>query len=280
MEKADRKKERQENINLALQSLSIFLISYYLLYFISGLSVLYIAYDLDIPARLFINKMVFYLPDDGALWTSDAVISILMATPVSSFITGIIVLFIFFVVARKNAVMLSFSLWLFLQAFNMTFGLLSENILSQTGLVRVANVMGLEQIMLILTVGVSFFFLIKSGMLAGKLFFGHLENIELMTSRQKMIKAVYFFIFPWLIGSSIVILLSWQTAEKKDFILSAFMLFLLIPALLTPLPPQRTPLHFSQKITPWIFLFAIVVSLFTLLLLRHGISFSTITTVN
>lgn len=280
MEKAGRKKERQGNLNLALQSLSIFLISYYLLYAISGLSVLYIAYDLDIPTRLFLNKIVFYLPDDSPLWTSDAIISILMATPVSSFIVGIAVLFLFLIITQKNALMLHFSLWLFLQAFNMTFGLLSENILSHTGLVRVADVMGLERIMLILTVGMSFFFMIKSGMLAGKLFFGHLENIEQMTPKQKTTKAVYFFIIPWLIGSSVVILLSSQTIEKKDFILSAFMLFLLIPSLFTKTPPRRTPLRFSQKITPWILLIAAITTSFAYFILTKGISFSTITTVN
>ena len=273
MEKTVRQKESWRNLILGLHSLSIFLISYFLLYIISGLSVLYIAYDFDIPAKLFINTIVFDLPDESPLWTTDAIISILMATPVSSFITGIIALFVFLVVAKKNAFLLFFSLWIFLQAFNMTFGLLSENIISQTGLVRVAREMGLKSIMLLLTVGLSFFFMVKSGMLAGKLFVAHAEFAKNITFKKKIIKTVVFFILPWLTGSLILFVITNETLEAKNIILSIFMLILLVPTLFTATPQRLKPLPFPKRFPFFLMSLAIMVIFFSVFILKRGFSF-------
>ncbi|HQO50356.1 MAG TPA: hypothetical protein PK939_08000, partial [Bacteroidales bacterium] len=47
MEENSIKKEYRQNLILGLESLSVFLISFYLLYIVSGLSVLYISWDFD-----------------------------------------------------------------------------------------------------------------------------------------------------------------------------------------------------------------------------------------
>lgn len=273
MEKLSNAKESRKNLILFVHSLSVFLISFYLLYFISGLSVLYIAWDFDIPATLFINSIHFNVPDNSPLWSTDAIISILMATPVSSFITGILVIFIFLVISRKNQALLFFCLWIFLQAFNTTFGLLSENILSQTGLVRVAREMGIKSMMLVITVGMSFFFMYKSGQFAGKLFFAHQPGINTLSSAKKFTKALVFFLFPWLAGSIIIMFVTNQSLKSQDFILSGFMLILLIPAIFTKTPIHLTPVSEYTGLRWSLPIVALITTVSSLILLRGGFSF-------
>lgn len=273
MEENSIKKEYRQNLILGLESLSVFLISFYLLYIVSGLSVLYISWDFDIPATLFLNHIHFQVPDHSKLWTTDAIISILMATPVSSFIAGIAAVFIFLIFPKKSRILLYFSLWIFLQAFNTTFGLLSENILSQTGLVRVAREMKLETAMLFLTVAMSIFFMIKSGQLAGKLFFSHLEGIGKMTASERYFKACIFFLFPWLAGSILILFISEQAIKSRETILITFMLFLLLPAVFTKIPVRQTPIISGRQFNWLLPLTSVAFILTTYSILRNGFSF-------
>ncbi|MDP2238154.1 MAG: hypothetical protein Q8J88_17130 [Bacteroidales bacterium] len=273
MDETTLKTNKTKYLILSVQSLSLFLITYYLAYFISGLSVLYIAYDFDIPARLYINNIHFGLSDDSPLWTSDATISVFMATPVSSFVVGIVSIFIFMIKKKKTALYLFASIWIFLQAFNMTFGLLSENLITQTGLIKVAQEMGLRSIMIILTIGLSLFFLVKSGILAAKLFYTHLDCnfISEKSIRGKL--AFYFFFLPWMAGSVIIIFLAGESVDKKDFIMAGFMLLLLLPSLFVSPPKQKELIYINKKpalILPFLALLVIVASG---IILKDGISF-------
>lgn len=273
MDETTYKTNKTKYLILSVQSLSLFLITFYLSYFITGLSVLYIAYDFDIPARLYINNIFFDLPDNSPLWTSDATISVFMATPVSGFVVGILSIFFFIIKKKKTALFLFASIWMFLQAFNLTFGLLSENLITSTGLIRVAQEMGLRSIMIILTIGVSLFFLVKSGILAAKLFYAHLDCqfISEKSIRGKL--AFYFFFLPWMAGSGIIIFLAGESVDKKDFIMAGFMLLLLIPSLFVVPPKQKELIHIGKKpamILPVLALLIIVCSKF---ILRSGISF-------
>ncbi|PKP52400.1 MAG: hypothetical protein CVT92_09170 [Bacteroidetes bacterium HGW-Bacteroidetes-1] len=273
MAEKEGKSEKVQYLNLTVQSLSLFLISYYLLYLISGLSVLYISYDFDIPARLYINKLHFDLPDDSPLWTTDAIISILMVTPVSSFVLGILIIFIFMIAQQRKTWMLFISIWLFLQAFNLTFGLLIENLITQTGLVKVAREMKIKSPMMILTVGISVFLLIKSGIFAAKFLYSHLEEHLVATKRTRKITALYFFFIPWLIGSGIILSFTGNSLEIKDLMLTGFMLVLLLPSFFVNSPEIRKSFIFNNKVTIILVLVAISISFAFYNILKDGISF-------
>jgi len=273
MEQSSGKKTKTKLVHLSLQSLAFFLITYYVSYFISGLSVLYIAYDFDIPATLYKNSVQYAVDETSKVWTSDATTSILMATPVSSFVVSIVSIFIFMVIRRKGALFLYACIWLFLQAFNMSFGLISENIITQTGLVRVANQMGIKTAMMMITIGISVFLMIKSGVFISKLFYAHCDT-ELLSRRSgKTATSLAFFFVPWFAGSLTILLLAGEDLDIKDFILSGFMMVLLLPALFVRKPEnhQRFPVTFTSTLP--LMILASIATLISYYLLHKGISF-------
>jgi len=221
-----------------IHSLSSFLAAYLFVYFLSGISVLYIAYDLDVPAKLLINSIVFDLDKLSKPLTNDIVISIFMAKPVSSFIMGVIAIFLFMFIKRITYWLQLFLLWFFLHGFNLTFGLVSEDLLLKTGLFNVAAVMEIHQVMLILTIGISVFFLVKAGTLVGKLFYTRTYQ-PVNSSGRQFSSFGYHFLLPWTVGSLIILSLSLTHNNLNDILLRLLMLISLIPIAFVKIPAAK-----------------------------------------
>jgi len=237
----DNFKNRKELTASFLHSLSGFLAAYIFIYFLSGISVLYIAFDLDVPATLFVNTIDFGLSQMAKPLTSDIIVSVFMAQPVSSFIMAIIAVFLFMLLRPKKYWLQLFLLWLFLHGFNFTFGLVSEDLLLKTGLFNVAVVMEIRQVMLILTIGISLFFLVKAGTLVGKLFYARIYQPSSQKNSQLKV-FVYHFFLPWITGSLIILLLSFQHNSLKDILLRLSMFVSILPIIFLKEVAQKNPL--------------------------------------
>lgn len=261
--------------SLFLQSLSFYVLAYLLIYVLAGISTLYIAYDMDIPARLFANEIRFNLQDDSPLWTFDAIVSVFMTAPVISLIVGVLSLLIYQFFTRISVSFLLATIWLFLHAFNQTFGLVSEDLITQTGLTRVANTLEIANFMVVVTIGVSLFFLFKAGSFGGKLFFFHMPE-DLFSHKKKRFKLLLStFFLPWITGSLIFFVISWPGITPKEIILSLLMLFMLIcMAFVRPYKRKVQP-DTSQKAWHLVFfpLLMIGIILAFLHFLRNGIGF-------
>ncbi len=264
--------QTRQNVMLAAQSLSVFVISYYLVYLLCGLSVLYISYDFDIPATLFPNKIVFSIDENNPLWTSDATNSILLATPVVGFFIGISVILLFLINPRKQAIYLYFVIWIFIQAFNMTFGLISENLIARTGLIRVAQVMHIHPVAMVVGIALSLYLLMRSGTFSGKLFFAYCSK-PTTSSKAKLNRGLVFFIFPWFAGNSILQLVNGGRIETEDLMMVFFMLVLLIPAVVAKAPAGETKAMPSPKVLFWLAPLCIAVIVLFPLFFRKGFSF-------
>lgn len=216
--------------HIFLQSTAFFLASYLMIYFLSGISLLYIAFDLDIPAKLFTNYVHFGIGQEDALWTTDAIVSVFMSQPVSSFVAGIVALVIYQLYENPPFSGVAMLIWLFLHGFNLTFGLLAEDLIMQTGLARVANVLGLELAVIVLTVGIAVFFLWKAGTFAAKMYYLDVET-ESTSEKAKFMHYWSFFLLPYFAGNFVIMLISWQTLAAKDFLIFAFMFICLLPPL-------------------------------------------------
>jgi hypothetical protein len=266
-----RKHHDSKNIFSAfLQSLSSFLLAYLFVYLFSGLAVLYIAYDLDIPASLQLNKFSFETPFDSPLWTKDAIVSVFMAQPVSSFIMGTISILLLLLIKPKLFWVQQFFIWFFLHGFNFTFGVLSEDIVLQRGMFRVATVMDIRQMMLIFTIGISIFFLIKAGSLTGKLLYSKVFQFFPDSQHTRMWNFLLVIFLPYLIGSLLILLLSSGNNDLKDYLLKIAMFISLTPVIFArirsnlikndQLPPKLIPgilLFISTLIAFGIFYFAL-----------------------
>lgn len=256
-----------------IHSLSSFLAAYLFVYFLSGMSVLYIAYDLDVPAKLFVNSIDFGLDKLSKPLTDDIVISIFMAQPVSSFIMGVIAIFLFMFIKRKTYWLQLFLMWLFLHGFNLTFGLASEDLLLKTGLFNVAAVMEIQQVMLILTIGISLFFLVKAGTLVGKLFYAKIYQ-PVNSSGSRFSGFAYHFLLPWIVGSLIILSLSLMHNSLKDILLRLSILVSLIPIAFVKIPvAKKLPTTTIPKLFSALSFLIITLGLLILfvLLLKDGI---------
>ncbi len=241
-----------------LQSLSSFLLAYLVVYLFSGLAVLYIAYDLDIPASLQLNKFSFETPFDSPLWTKDAIVSVFMAQPVSSFIMGTISILLLLLVKPKQFWVQLFFIWFFLHGFNFTFGVLSEDIILQRGMFRVATVMDIRQVMLILTIGISMFFLIKAGSLTGKLLYSKVFQLFPDNKHTRKWNFLLVIFLPYFIGSILILLLTLGKNDLKDYLLKLAMFISLTPVIFAQIRNALTKKDYlPPKLVPGILLFII-----------------------
>ncbi|MBK9291523.1 MAG: hypothetical protein IPM52_07845 [Bacteroidetes bacterium] len=270
MEEEGNQTKRKELLKAGLFSASLFLITYFAVLFITGLSQLYIAYDFDIPATFYLQGTIFHIEDNDQLWTRDALTSVLLAVPVSSFVVSMSALFAFIVRKQKSELVLLATLWLLLQSFNMTFGLISENLITQTGLARVARLQGLSQGAFIITVGLACYFMIQFGMFTGRLMLAHVPH-TLRTHRY--MTALVVFIIPWLAGNALVLALNGEPPGLKDMFVKAMMGIMLIPAFMVKLPPKE-PTAKSPAYLMWLMvLTSMVVVWLSVVVLKRGISF-------
>jgi len=86
-------------------------------------------------------------------------------------------------------------------------------------------------------------------------------------------KAVVFFILPWLTGSLILFVITNETIESKNIILSVFMLILLVPTLFTTTPQRMKPLPFPKKFPYLLMSIAALLLFFSVFILKSGFSF-------
>ncbi len=270
----EKQSDRKTQWAILLQSLGVFLLAYLFVYLLSGLSVLYIAYDLDIPARLFGNRIEFGITETNPLWTGDAIVSVFMSKPVSSFIMATISILMLLLLKPKKFWIQLFYIWVFLHGFNFTFGLLSEDLLLQRGLFRVANVMDIRQIALTLTIGISIFFLLKAGSLAGKLYFSKVFQLKPENKNTQLINFQYTFLIPFFVGSLLVLILNFNATKPKDFLLIASMFLSLIPIIFTKTAILKTSNFTAQPILSTAFILisiALTTLIFFYLVLKEGI---------
>jgi len=274
-------KDSREILLVILQSFSSYILAYMIVYILSGISVLYIAYDFDIPARLEINNIAFNISFESVLWTKDAIVSVFMAQAVSSFIMATISVLLLLLLKPKHYWVQLFHIWFLLHGFNFTFGMLGEDIILQRGLFRVAAVLELRQAMLILTIGISVFFLLKAGTLAGKLFYSKVYQLNSSSNNSKTTNFLIAIFIPYLIGAFTILLLSYAKNSLKDILLSLSMLVCLMPVIFAKVNHNTiSATRTKPKIKQTFFILSLVIVAVFLfyILLNNGISLGSFST--
>jgi len=214
---------------LLFNSMALSVMAYVFVYIVSGFSTLYIAWDMDVPGRLFTRHIEFEVPHDSPLWTTDTIVSVFLASPFSCLFIGLISLAVYQLIRRVSVSVLLFLIWMFLHSFNLSFGLISEDLLLGEGIARVADAFGFDLAIVTLAIGFSTYILIRSGMFAGKLFFNHLHE-PLSDSFSKRLKLWFWtFFLPWLGSSLLFLLRDFAGITPKYLVLSAFLFLAISP---------------------------------------------------
>lgn len=181
----------------------IFLISiicafcaYVSIFFVSNYASLYLAYDFDIPAIFDTHGIMFLADSNSSLWTRDAFITILLSSPLSTIIIGIIALIIFMINNKKTFAVIFLLLWIVIFAFNASFSILINDAIWGKGTYEVAQLMQLNNIYLVAMSFIYAFLLYKIGTMNSKLIVLSFSNLDKLKNR-----IIFFFtilVIPWL----------------------------------------------------------------------------------
>jgi hypothetical protein len=263
-------------LRIQVFSTSIFVISFLFVFVLSGLAFLYISSDLQIPASLMLGKTQVIMSENSRFWTSDSIISIYSTIPISCFLIGVFCLFAFHLNAKPGFTFLTATIWTFIHAFNLSLGAVVIDLLSQTGFTKAAHEMGIEIIMTILIIGVSLFFMYKLGIFAARIF--HDKIFKGFTNEKKIRNLLFvrFLILPWIVGTLLVLLISYSSNDYRSYLLPISSLILILPTLFyEPKITKRKPdlKKLEPKYLIFVTLFSIVALVVYYISLRTGLAF-------
>lgn len=114
-----------------VHSLSFFLMSYMVIWFLKDLATVLIANGLDIPTVWYYHRIDFIIPQ--SLWTADLVKLTFSGAPLLSLILSILCLIAYYNVMDLNGILKLFFLWGFVHGWTGFFGSLFIGTLTSTG---------------------------------------------------------------------------------------------------------------------------------------------------
>jgi hypothetical protein len=270
------KAQRIELPRIQVFSTSVFVISYLLVFTLSGLAFLYISSDFGVPASLALGKTQVIMSETSRFWTSDSIISIYTTVPVTCFLIGVSSLFVFHFNPKPSFTFLTGTVWTVIHAFNLSLGAIAIDLFFQSGFSKAAHEMGIETVMTILIIGICLFFLYKLGTFAARIF--HDRLFKGLTINKKIANQLFirFLLLPWFIGNVLLLFISYPIKDYKTLLLPLTSLILILPTYfyepkLTKLDPTLKKLGNKQLIIVIISsIIALIVYFFTL---QNGITF-------
>jgi actin-related protein len=126
----ENKTERNQFFKITLNSMSLFVLAYLVLYIAGEWITLYAAQTFEYKTIVFYYKIYYNIDSDQ--WTADAVKILFSIKPLTGLVLGTVALIIFSSIRNDNQVFKLFFLWLFIHGMVMFFGsLLIGTLLSQ-----------------------------------------------------------------------------------------------------------------------------------------------------
>lgn len=221
-------KNRWSNwVQIALLSLVSALFAYILLRLLSGLTLLYFSYDLNIQAILHLKDVQFLTKSTSSDWTRDSIITIYLSKPIMNFIVALVGMIAYALIKRKSQSFSFFLIWLIIFALNNAFGSFTENVIFRTGTYEVTAIMNFGGVMLTVTVMLSLYFLYLSGIGTGRLI---MLNIPREFIKKDRIRFNYFlvaYLIPWVITFLII----FTKSDTSSRIIYLFSIIILMVAL-------------------------------------------------
>lgn len=261
-------------IAIIISATACFVLSYMLVYVLSGLSTLYFAYDFDVPAVLFFDHLWLAEIPESSRFSNDATSAIFLSQPVCSFLIGIILLFTYRRTKMFNPLVIIFFIYLIIISLCNCFALIIYDFFFVTELSELLSWMGIRFAASLLALFFSVFFLLKIGRSIAIFF---LSN----TSKNQQKKVLLFcFVIPCLTGNLLVGSVHYASVPILMGIIFLILNALILVSMFFVVVKQQTNTIVLEKITLWksiTFVFVTtVLILITYCCLRNGFSFSEI----
>ncbi|MEI7491955.1 MAG: hypothetical protein WCK92_11190 [Bacteroidota bacterium] len=182
-----------------LNSLFYFLCAYFILFFISRISVAFSASVFNIPVRIYYDKIDYLVRSSD--WESDSVIAVFATWPLLCFIIGLAFLVIFIKVVTESGMLRILLIWLAILSIISFFGEITTGALMDQGFGYVIMYMFVTdtgKVVLTLLGGILLFF---SGIALSRMLL-FTANIYLtnISGFEKTKFVIYQYVFPYLVG--------------------------------------------------------------------------------
>ncbi|MBN2637910.1 MAG: hypothetical protein JXR65_02335 [Bacteroidales bacterium] len=230
------------------------LFAYLLLHLLTGLSVLYFSYDLNIKAVLETKGILFLNTPGNSDWTKDATITVFLVKPILNLLLAVISMIIYTLIKNKSQSFSFFIIWIIVFGLNNMFGTLAENGLMKTGIYNVVEVMNLGTIAFVLVLGISVYFLYISGIGTGKIILLTLANKNKTNNHIHLLYLIIAYLIPWT-------LIFWLTFSFSDLNIKIAYLFgsIILVSTLRSKGPENEGIHLNPL--PGFFWFDVVSTL-------------------
>lgn len=191
---------------ISFNSTVLFLLSYFLLFFISQIATVISAGFFNYPVTVYYFDIYFNISSES--WYHDSVKTIFSSGPLVNFAIGIIMLILYSNIKELPGTFKLFFLWGFLHAVNMLFGAMLVGTLFETGVGHVISWMYIMDTGRVLYSTVSIFLLVIAGLMATKQFL--ISGNTYFNEINKSNRTSFIFpqvVMPYLLGNILLIVL-------------------------------------------------------------------------
>jgi hypothetical protein len=224
--------KRRRFILISVNSTVFFLVSYFVLFFISQLATVVAGSFFNYPATVYYYDVYFNISPEA--WYHDSVKTIFSAGPVVNFVLGIIMIIIYNNIKESSISYKLFFLWGFIHSVNFLFGALLVGTLFETGVGHVISWMYVMDTGKLFYSILSIFLLVISGLLTTKLFLisanTYYNEINQDNRTSFIIGQV---LLPYIAGNAALVLIRQPRFIFYDTFIALTLIISLLPVLVT-----------------------------------------------
>lgn len=222
---------RKYLIYTSVNSLIVFLITYYIVYFVEQFSMVYIAAQSDIPAILSFKNLQFLIPENSLLWNFDATVSVFAVPYFFSFFLGTVLTAFYYFYNKSSFFINLFVLWLIFHFYNSFFGGFFVGVITKTGIAKALNVMWIGLSAKIIFSFVFLYILTIIGKLFAKAFIINIDFGLCDSAKKRLLFLLFTTLLPLLFGFILVFLMKFPEFYLSDVLYFVSLLFIIIPLL-------------------------------------------------
>ncbi len=232
-------------------SLAMFMGTYFIVWFIYQLSVMYTASLFNIPSVLKYYELKFLAPNTSPLWTESNIIEITFTGPLISFILGFIAFIVLKTISELKQQLKLFLMWFCINSLAQFFGAFVAGFITRQGFGYVIAWMFIPYPVSLIISIVFLSLMVYLGILLVPVLLS--KSGSLLNEADKLLYILSMFTLPWLIGTGLLMCLKIPNTHPQhenifsyDVIILLSMAFVTIPPLLIKYFTYRKSLHLTN----------------------------------
>jgi len=212
----------------ALSFISVLFV-YTSLFVFTNYATLYFAYDFDIGAYFDIGGLRFAIDNNHPLWTHDAIVTVLLAQPLTALVIGIGSLLVFISIKKLNSLVFFLLLWLNILSLVFAFGPLFTDVFTKTSIYIVTEKLGVGMEFMVFFLVVNVYVLYRFGKVNAQVFWGRFSSVVGNDVWQRIKIISVSIISPWILTALVFLSLTDNHYLFDAHLQILFLFFLLLP---------------------------------------------------